>query len=288
MNKMWIIKRAKSCIALLPVFGLSSAANAQYYYKDILVTAQISATFQLQKANKVSMVKVAPFESNSPANDALSIEQTLDHSKNIVTTYSKTIDAGESWLTSYYSKSGALVKTVDSTDEVTTNTEYTYDNGGRLSVISSKSVTKDNFSETEVHSWKYNADGKPEKMIKIKNGSDTTFITLTADEQGNIGEEAATRNRYSLGITYYYYDDQHRLTDVARYNKKADRILPDYMFAYNATGQLVQMIIVPEGSSEYQTWKYTYNQQGLRNQELCYNKQKQMVGKIEYSYSFNW
>ncbi len=288
MNKMWIIKRAKSCIALLSVFGLSAAVNAQYYYKDILVTAQISATFQLQKANKVSMVKVAPFESNSPANDALSIEQTLDLAKNIVTTYSKTIDAGESWLTSYYNKSGVLVKTVDSTDEVTTNTEYTYDNGGHLSVISSKSVTKDNFSETEVHSWKYNADGKPEKMIKIKNGSDTTFIALTADEQGNIGEEAATRNRYSLGITYYYYDDQHRLTDVARYNKKADRILPDYMFAYNATGQLVQMIIVPEGSSEYQTWKYTYNQQGLRNQELCYSKQKQMVGKIEYSYSFNW
>jgi len=280
--------RFKICIPLLAILGCCSTASAQYYYKDILVTAQISANYRLQKANKVSIVKIAPFDSNLPAENAVAIEQTFDLSKNTVTTYSKAIDADESWLKSYYNDNGTLVKTVDSTNEVTTRSEYTYDSQGLLTAISSKSVTKDNSSETEVHQWKYNADGKPEKMVKVKNRSDTTFLTFTLDEQGNIGEESAMRNRYSLGITYYYYDDQHRLTDVARYNKKADRILPDYMFAYNTNGQLIQMIIVPEGSSQYQTWKYTYNQQGLRNQEVCYNKQKEMVGKAEYSYSFSW
>ncbi|HSC39464.1 MAG TPA: hypothetical protein VLD19_16385, partial [Chitinophagaceae bacterium] len=101
---------------------------------------------------------------------------------------------------------------------------------------------------------------------------------------GNPGEEKVVRNRVSLGSTFYYYDAQNRLTDIARYNKKADRILPEYMFEYNDAGQVSQMIVVPEGTSDYQTWKYAYNANGLKQQEACYSKQKQLLGKVEYSY----
>ena len=123
-------------------------------------------------------------------------------------------------------------------------------------------------------------------MIKIKDGSDTTFVNFTSDEQGNAAEENAVRKNGNLGTTYYYYDTRHRLTDVARFNKRANRILPDYMFEYNDAAQVAQMIVVPEGSADYQIWKYIYNQQGLKEKDVCYSKQKQMVANIEYTYSF--
>ena len=56
------------------------------------------------------------------------------------------------------------------------------------------------------------------------------------------------------------------------------------MFEYNDADQLTQMIIVPEGTSNYQTWKYYYNTNGLKQQEVCYNREKQLLGKVEYSY----
>ena len=90
----------------------------------------------------------------------------------------------------------------------------------------------------------------------------------------------------SLGTTYYYFDAQHRLTDVAKFNARANRILPDYMFEYNDARQVTQMIVVPEGSADYQTWKYIYNAKGLKEKDVCYNKQKQMVAGIEYVYTF--
>jgi len=123
-------------------------------------------------------------------------------------------------------------------------------------------------------------------MLKIRNGNDTTVVSFTADEQGNPAEEKAERRKGNLGTTFYYYDAQHRLTDVARYNKRADRILPDYMFEYGEGSQLSQMIVVPEGSADYQTWKYVYKANGLKEKDLCYNKQKQMVASIDYVYAF--
>lgn len=43
------------------------------------------------------------------------------------------------------------------------------------------------------------------------------------------------------------------------------------------------MISVQSGN-DYLIWKYEYNDKGLRIRELCYNKQKQLPGRIEYQY----
>lgn len=274
-------------MATLAFFAVLTAARAQYYYKDIVTTSQINKTYQLLKANKVSLVNFGTFIQNQPVEDGIQLEQTIDPKHNSVTTYTNTVAAGESWLISNYNNNGLLSKSTDSTKETTTTTLYSYDANNRLAQINSTAMAKDNSIVIEVHNWIYNSSGQPERMIKIKNSTDTTFVNFTADEKGNPGEEKATRNKYSLGITYYYYDTNNRLTDVARYHKKADRILPDYMFEYNDNNQLTQMIVVPDGSSDYQTWRYTYNDQGLKQQEACYNKQKQLAGKIEYIYKYN-
>jgi hypothetical protein len=287
MKKECIKYAAKICFASSGFLAILCTAGAQYYYKDIVTTDQINKTYQLLKSNKVSQVTFGTFIQNQPVQDGIQLEQTVDARLNRVTTYTNTASSGESWLISNYNNNGLLVKSTDSTKETTTSTVYSYDASNHLVKISSESVAKDNSIVTEVHSWQYNGNGQPQKMIKIKNNTDTTFVDFTPDEKGNTGEEKATRNKYSLGITYYYYDNNNRLTDVARYHKKADRILPDYMFEYSNDNQLSQMIVVPDGSSDYQIWRYTYNEKGLKLQEACYNKQKQLAGKVEYLYKFS-
>jgi hypothetical protein len=285
MNKTCIHFQPRFTACLLAVCGMIFTANAQYYYKDIVVTNQINANYRALKSNRVITVVLTP-SALDPAQNTVTLQQTVYPAQQLVITYTKVPDAPESWLKSYYNAGGFLIKTTDSSADVVTTSLYQYDDGGRVSSISSNSVPVNDPAEKEVHNWHYNSNGQPIEMIKIKDNSDTTFVSFTADEQGNPGEEKAIHKKNSLGTVYYYFDDRHRLTDVAKFNLKANRILPEYMFEYNDSMQVTQMIIVPEGSADYQTWKYLYNQQGLKEKDVCYNKQKQMVAGIEYTYTF--
>ncbi|MEO6314644.1 MAG: hypothetical protein ABIU63_01800 [Chitinophagaceae bacterium] len=280
---MLTITRCTAC--MLAFSCLAITVNAQYYYKDIVVTGQINAGYRALRDNKVSLVTLTTTAPGPAANAEITLQQTVYPAQKLVVTYTKTPDAGESWLKSYYNENALLVQTTDSTQEIVTKSVYQYAND-RLASISSKSVPVNSASETEVHQWSYNGSGQPLKMIKIRNNNDSTVVSFMPDEQGNTGEEKAVRNKVSLGTTFYYFDAQHRLTDVARYNKKADRILPNYIFEYNEGTLPAQMMLVPEGSNEYQIWKYVYNQQGLKEKEICYNKQKQLVGTVSYVYTF--
>jgi hypothetical protein len=38
------------------------------------------------------------------------------------------------------------------------------------------------------------------------------------------------------------------------------------------------------GRANYLIWKYNYNENGMKNKEVVYNKQKEFLGKIEYTY----
>ncbi|HWJ30170.1 MAG TPA: hypothetical protein VNS32_26785, partial [Flavisolibacter sp.] len=85
---------------------------------------------------------------------------------------------------------------------------------------------------------------------------------------------------------YYYYNSNNQLTDIVRYSNRAKRLLPEYMFEYSSTGQVIQKITVPENSSDYLIWRYQFDTRGLKTKEVIYNKQKQVTGKVEYQYSF--
>ncbi|MEP7279661.1 MAG: hypothetical protein ABI813_13510 [Bacteroidota bacterium] len=285
MNKMWITRKIPFTAFALVMCSMTITAKAQYYYKDIVVTAQIGVNYRVLRDNKVTHVAVEP-AALDPAQNTVKLEQTVYPAQKMVVTYTKVPDAPESWLKSYYNEKGLLVKSVDSSANVVTTSFYEYGTNSRLFSISSNSVPVNDPAEKEIHQWDYNSNGQPVQMVKIKDNTDTTIVSFTTDEQGNIAEEKAMRKKNNLGTTYYYYDAAHRLTDVARFNKRANRILPDYMFEYNEAQQISQMIVVPEGSADYQTWKYAYNQQGLKQKDLCYSKQKQLVANIDYTYSF--
>ena len=122
------------------------------------------------------------------------------------------------------------------------------------------------------------------KMLLIKNNSDTTTVEFVKDEHGDIAEERWRKKGNLVENYFYYYNDQHKLTDIVRYNERAQRLLPDYLFSYDSNGTLVKLTQIPQGSADYLIWQYVYGPNGLKQKELCFNKQKQPVGTIEYIY----
>jgi hypothetical protein len=56
------------------------------------------------------------------------------------------------------------------------------------------------------------------------------------------------------------------------------------VFEYNDDGKIKTMLVVPEGSDDYQKWYYEYNEAGLKMKETAYNKRKQVLGRVDYEY----
>jgi YD repeat-containing protein len=263
---------------------LALDSQSQYYYKDIVTSQQTMQRIKKYRMQKVYSVKVMSYESSGEPTQDFEGSQEINKNFTNITTRLKTPLSGESELTTYFNSAGQLTRTIDTADGAGSVSDYAYDDAGRIKSITNVSTSAGGHQEKEVHDWIYDAQGKPRKMLRIKNGTDTTYMNFVLDEKGNVAEENSTRRGRPLPSFYYYYDDKNRLTDVVTYNEKAKRLLPVYIFEYNAAGDISAMMIVPEGSDNYQKWYYQYDQRGLKMKETCYDKRKQMLGRIEYEY----
>ena len=146
---MWIIRQLQVSAFALALCSSFFTAKAQYYYKDIVVTGQINATYRALRDNKVTHVTLTP-SSLDPSQNTVTLKQTVYPSQKLVVTYTKVPDAPESWLKSYYNATGLLIKTVDSSADFVTSSLYEYDASGRLTVISSNAVPINDPAETEI------------------------------------------------------------------------------------------------------------------------------------------
>ena len=248
-----------------------------------MVLNQSAKQWQSLKANKVKFVKLSSFEADNQPSDDFSVEQSIRDNYGTIVTSSKTIQNGTSQFISSYDVAGQLTKTVDTSEDFSSTTTYQYQSG-KLFSITNNSSSAGQVNTEEVHQWFYDANGKPAKMFRIRNGMDTTTFTFVLDEKGNVVEEHGIRRGIKEPVVYYYYDDQNRLTDVVRFNVKARRLLPTNVFGYDDKGNLVAMLLVPEGTNDYQRWYYDYDERGLKVKERLYDKQQRLVGKVEYSY----
>ena len=264
---------------------LTQVCSAQYYYKDLVTTRQNERRWGLYKDNGVKSVKLSSFERDGkPAEGFTGDQEVLGES---LTTHTKTSGNAESWITATYTPQGLTHKISDTTDTYRSTSDYQYDAEGRLQSILNTSIETDNhLRDVEQHIWSYDAAGKPSSMLKIKNGNDTTFVRFVLDEKGNVAEERAMRNKTDLPVIYYYYDTDNRLTDIVRYSLKAKRLLPDNIFEYGDDGRTSSMLVVPDGSNDYLKWIYDYNEKGLKARESCISRQKELLGKIEYQYTY--
>jgi hypothetical protein len=272
-------------LTLIILLLIATTSNCQYYYKDIIGSDQTTNLLKAYKTNKVSRVVVTSYDGENTKMDEFYVEQ--QYSPEALKTITRSNVSNESILISYIDANNHVTKTIDSSDVVTSYTNYTYNSDGLLlSTISSSTDTGKTSTQTEQHIWQYQ-NRRPVSMLRIKNNSDTTYIRFRLDDKGNVSEEQETHKGITTEPIYYYYDDNGRITDIVAFSKRAKRLLPEYMFEYSPTNQVIQQITVPDNSSQYTIWRYQYDDKGLKIKEAIYNKQKQLTGKLEYQYSFN-
>lgn len=269
------------CVLVFTVTGI--AANAQYYYKDIISNKQLMAEMALLKEQKLHTISLKSFEDDGSPSEGFFCEKRINKKYTSVETRTKSYVTAASELVSVFDEKGLLLQSADSSDISSTNSYYSYlDNGAIKSIVTVNRSSDDDFHNEirEEHLYEYNTKGNPVKMIRVKNYTDSTTILFSEDENGNVAIEKNTKTGDSY---YYYYDSKKRLTDVVRLNPDTQKMLPDYMFEYNNAGQIAQMTTTEEGGSYYFVWRYTY-ENGLRVKEKCFSKERRLMGTIEYEY----
>jgi hypothetical protein len=265
----------------------SVTLHAQYYYKDLIGTRDVSQTIKLYLNNKVLAAEATGFDGDGVKNSDFSETHNFFAGRNLlkIATRNKTLITNEYYR---FDARGLLINMSDTSSSLISTTTYTYDDKNNP-VLIKNTVTDadDSIYANEVHQWFYNDQGKPVRMLKIINNGDTTEVRFTIDEKGNVIEEFPYIKGASGEKTYYYYDDKNRLTDIVRFNTKARRLLPDYMFEYTEKDQVSQKITTLSMMDlGYLIWRYVYDDKGLKTKEASFNKDKVMTGKIEYSYQF--
>jgi len=261
------------------------AANSQYYYKDIVAAADISRLMKIYSANNIKKITAKGITpEGSPSSEFSEVGEVNGTTLKVITNNNKAI----STLKFNFNDRGQLVNSVDSAINVKSTSTYTYDANGKITAISNSATDADSsgdFSQTEVHQYIYK-DGKLDKMWRIINKADSLEVRFVTDEHGNVIEERNFRRGVLADPIYYYYDDRNRLTDIVRFNYKANRLLPDYLFEYDDNDRVIQKITTTSGNNlGYLTWRYLFDEKGLKTKEALFNKDKQLQGRIDYFYN---
>ena len=265
-------------------FFLVSNCYCQYYFNDIVSTRVSNDQYRLLRTNKIKKIKATSFEADNSITDGFLLEEdiSMDGKRIILNTV---LTGGKQAVTNRVYELGKLKRTQTNSNKIDTRADYTYNEKGLLQkLLITTTDTAQKSISTEAHEWLYNETGQPLSMLRIKNKTDTTFIELIKDEQGQIAEEHWKKKNRNLETYYYYYDTKNQLTDIVRFNARLKKLLPDYLYEYDANGRVSQMTQVSIGSSSYIVWKYTYNEKGLKQKEAGFDKERKLIGRMEYTY----
>ena len=262
-------------------------ANSQYYYKDLVAAVDLNRQMKTYVANNIHKVTAKGITPQGGASSGFSEEYEINSSNSQLKITTR-IDQTVSSLRHSFNERGLVTSTVDSAAGVKSTSTYTYDANGRIISISNSATDADtsgDFSQTEVHQYIYK-DGKLEKMWRTINKTDSLEVRFVVDENGNVIEEKNFRRGVFTDPIYYYYDDKNRLTDIVRFHYKAGRLLPDYLFEYDNNDRVIQKITTTSGQNiGYLIWRYLFDEKGLKTTEALFNKEKQLQGRINYSYN---
>lgn len=273
----------KSVLPLIGLLSVSTLAEAQYYYKDIISNKQLLAEMATLKDQKIRTVSVKSFESDGSPSEGFFCDKKISKNYRSVEMFTRSDVTGPSLFTSTFNTKGLLIQTNDSSDISSNTTMYEYDEQDRISSIRTSTRSSDDDFTNEIieeHRYIYDTKGLPAKMFYIRNGGDTSTILFSLDEKKNIAIE---KNTKSGDTYYYYYDGANRLTDIVKLNPFNQKMLPDYMFEYNSAGLVTQMTTTEEGGNNYYIWKYTYAN-GLMAKAKCFSKDKRLMGSFDYEY----
>lgn len=276
----------KTTVLLLLAFCCLDT-QAQYYYNDIVGTLESNRQMKAYVANKVRLAKATGIDREGrPSTDFSELQEVRENGTALrITTNNNAVK------TQYYNRfdnQGRLMTIIDSSTYLESVTNYEYDAAGKITLVkNSVEDTANDFNQVEVHQWIYAANGIPEKMWRIINNTDSLEVRFKADEHGNAGEERSFRRGVETGVLYYYYDEKNRLTDIVRYNTRLKKLMPDIMFEYDEKDRVVQKITTTSSLHlGYLIWRYIFDEKGLKTKEALFNNDKELTGKIEYTYAF--
>lgn len=263
-------------------FLLISPAHAQYFYKDFSSNRQAQQNMAAYQEQKVRTIRFKSLEADGTASEGFFMEKKLSKDYKTSTLVSRSAYSAPMLSVSKFNSKGQLIETKDTSEISSALYTFSYDESDRLLKTYSTIISSDEdyiSTITEEHLYEYGDDYYPEKMWLIKNQKDTTLILFSKDEVGNITIEKDTKTGRKY---YYYYDSKSRITDIVHVNEYTEKMIPDYLFEYNASGQLTQMTTI-EGSTDFTIWKYHY-ENGLRTAEKAYDRNRKLLGTIEYQY----
>lgn len=273
----------RSLLTLVCCFMLT-AGFSQYYFNDIVSTQTSNEQYKLLRTNKIKKIKAISYEADNSVTEGFALEEeiSMDGKRIILST---STSAGTSSVTNRFYELSRLKRTQSSANRIDNKADYTYNEKGLLQkLVFTTTDTAMKATLVETHEWSYNDAGQPISMLKIKNKTDSTQIELVKDEQGLVIEEKWKKKNRVIESYYYYYDANKKLTDIVRYNSRLKKLLPDFQYEYDANGRISQMTQISLGTANYFIWKYTYNEKGLKQKEVGTDKEKKILGRIEYTY----
>ncbi len=271
-------------LLLIICFITVSCCNGQYYFNDILSIKSGNEQYLQLRKNKVRKIKAISFDADNSLTDGFFLEEDISLDGKKVVLHS-ILSGGRESVTNRYFEMGRLKRIQTFSNRIENRTDFSYsDNGLLQKLVLTTMDTVQKTGLTELHEWTFGEAKQPQSMLRIKNGSDTTLVSCKTDEDGLVIEEQWKKNGRTQETWYYYYNAKKQLTDIVRYNAKLKKLVPDFIYEYDANGRVSQMTQLSFGSGDYIIWKYVYNELGLKKTEAGFDKSKQLVGRIEYSY----
>lgn len=267
-------------------FLISYSVDAQYYFNDLVANKQTHAQYQLLRKWRVRSFTVVAAPDQPTAKEDVLINQEISMDGKRIVTYSNG-NSGKTFRTTTQYEGGKLVKSVAGTRTGDITTQFSYTLNGLPQQI--QSTTKDtalDINQLEVHIYFYQKDTLPDYAYVIRDNSDTLRVTFVLDSLQLVAEERWMRGNKQVERYYYYYDNNRRLTDIVRFNNKAGRLLPDFIFSYDVAGKMNKMIQVPRYGNNYLSWEYLYDEKGLKTTEKMTSKDKQQSATLYYRYNY--
>lgn len=280
MKQRTIMQKSLVLLTLLFIFFNSSA---QFYYNDVVDLQASNKIYANLMRNNIKEITATSTESDGLPTNGFAYLKTIKNNGSTVVTHTELETGGISDDVDTY-VNGLIARSEDSADKVRTTIEYVYDGNGRIVQLQTQTDdTTMNTHSTELHKWFYTGE-MPDSMIRIKDKTDSTIIRFKKDAQNNIAEELWIKKGRLLEHYFYYYNDAGLLTDIVRFNIKAQQMLPDYLLEYDEKGRLSQLTQIPQGSSGYVIWKYVYDERGLKIKDVLFDKYQELLGTVSYTY----
>lgn len=267
----------------------SVVSEAQYYYNDIIGAATLRDRMKDYTTNRVRSVTATGYDERGVKSSDFSEWQEVDAAAGILKVTSRN---GQQIVRQQYQfdRQFNITSLTETSGTIKSTTVYSYD--GKNNIISIKTTSTDSlndFNETDEHQWSYNANGRPQGLLRVLNGHDSSEYRLNTDEKGNVIDEKLYRRNRAIDSVLYYYNEINNLTDIVRFDKKANKLIPDVMFEYDDNNHVIQRltILATTPRPDYLIWRYMYDDKGLKTKEAMFGKMKQLKGRIDYVYSFN-